>query len=401
MKAIFCLLMLALFQNTALAVEVIKKEEISVGTKVTIASKQLQEDRKLRIYTPGNFDRSRQYQVIYLFDAEYLFTSTIGIVESLVNSHKIPPSIVVGIETTVRVRDYLPPINGEAKSRHQRWTKKKFLRFGGTENFTAFLTSELFPYIEQHYPVLPNRTLIGYSNAGVFGLHTLVNSPDIFTNYLLISPAAWWGNSEIDEHIARFSQSHQDYSGNLFLTVAGEGRGMYSNALRIASQLEAVAPKSFNWTFKQFESETHQSTVYPSIFQGLVTLFEDINFKVSDDIGKYASVEDVQSYYSRLSTRYKFAVSIPEIVFSDLADAQFAHNRSNEAINTLRLFASTYPKSSFSHSSLASGYMRTKQYANAKLNFEQALKLAKQKGVDDFTVIDYLEDMVANAQSKL
>jgi predicted alpha/beta superfamily hydrolase len=401
MRAFISLLVVLLFNSSAFATNLVSKADYSVASKVVIDSKHIQEHRNILIYTPPNVNKNQQYQVIYLFDAEHLFTSTIGIVESLMASRKIPPSIVVGVETTIRVRDYLPPINDEPQSRQQTWINKKFPQFGGIDNFTQFLTSELFPYIEQHYPVLPNRTMIGYSNAGVYGLHTLVNTPKAFTNYLLISPAAWWGNDEIDQNIIKFNTNNKDFGGNLFLSVAGEGGGMYSNALRIASQLEAVAPQFLNWHFKHFENDTHQSTVYPSIYQGLQYLFDDINFKVSAELAIYGSISDVQRYYSSLSKRYKYSVLIPEIVFSDLTDAQFLNKRDSQAIETLKLFVDTYPHSSFAYTSLASGYMSTKQFSLAKTNFESAIKMVEQKGQSDPSVIDYLQDMVAAAQAKM
>lgn len=401
MRAFVSLLIVLIFNKLAFAADVVSKDDYSVATKVVINSNHLKEKRNILIYTPPNFDKNQNYQVIYLFDAEHLFTSTIGIVESLITTRKIPPSIVVGVETTVRVRDYLPPITGEPKSKSQAWISDKFPQFGGAETFTTFLESELFPYIENNYPVLPNRTMIGYSNAGVYGLHTLVNSPKIFTNYLLISPAAWWGNDEIDQNLSQFSNQNKDFGGNLFLSVAGEGSGMYSNALRIASKLEEVAPESLHWNFSHFEKETHQSTIYPSIYEGLQHLYEDINFKVSDELATYGSISDIQKYYLTLSNRYKYPVLIPEIVFSDLADAQFSNQRDSQAIDTLKLFADTYPNSSFAYSSLGSGYLRTKQFSLAKANFETAIKIVKQKGVSDPSVIGYLQDMVAAAQSNI
>jgi predicted alpha/beta superfamily hydrolase len=396
----YSLLVVTLFTTSTFA-QVIKEEAITIGTKLTIHSNTLNENRNILVYKPSDFDASKKYQVIYLFDAEYLFTSTVGIVKALVNSRKIPPSIIVGVETTIRVRDYLPPIDGDPKNNHQLWIKNKFPQFGGTKNFSKFLESELFPYIEDAYQVLPNRTMIGYSNAGVFGLHTLVTSPNIFTNFLLISPAAWWGDNEIDENLATFSKAYNNFSGNLFLTVANEGRGMYSNALRIASKLEEVAPASFTWGFNQFENETHESTIYPSIYEGLVKLFDDLNFKVTDNHGKYASIIDIQNYYSSLSKRYKYEILIPEIVLSDLADGQFLNQRNSEAIETLKKFTVLYPKSSFSHSNLGSGYMRTKQFSFAKSHFEKALEIVKKKNITDHSVIDYLQDMVAAAESKI
>lgn len=401
MKLLIGLLTALFFSTSTLATNVVSKDDYVVASKVVIESKHLKENRNILIYTPTNFDKNQKYQVIYLFDADYLFTSAIGVVDSLMTARKIPPSIVIGIETTVRVRDYLPPINGEPKSKGQTWISQKFPKFGGTEAFTAFLESELFPYIEHNYPVLPSRTMIGYSNSGVFGLHTLVNSPKTFTNYLLISPAAWWGNDEIDQNLTKFSADNKNFGGNLFLTVAGEGAGMYSNALRVASRLEEVAPPGLNWHFKHLENETHQSTIYPSLYQGLQYLYEDIQFNVSDELAAYGSVTDIQKYYSTLSGRYNYPILIPEIVFSDLADAQFSNQRDSQAIDTLKLFVDTYPSSSFAYSSLGSGYLKTRQFALAKANFEAAINIVKQQDISDPSVLDYLQDMLATAEASI
>ena len=98
---------------------------------------------------------------------------------------------------------------------------------------------------------------------------------------------------------------------------------------------------------------------------------------------------------------YKYEILIPEIVLSDLADGQFLNQRNSEAIETLKKFTVLYPKSSFSHSNLGSGYMRTKQFSFAKSHFEKALEIVKKKNITDHSVIDYLQDMVAAAESKI
>jgi predicted alpha/beta superfamily hydrolase len=375
--------------------------EITIGTKVTIKSKVLDESREVMIYLPNNYNKNNKYQVIYLLDGEYYFISTAGIINSLMSTRQIPDAILVALKTTIRVRDFLPPIVGDPKSRQQKWIQKKFPKFGHTKNFQTFLQTELFPYVEKNYSTLPSRTIIGHSNAGVFGLHTLLNTPELFTNYLIISPAGWWGESEIDEQFLRFSTSNPDFSGNLFLTIGNEGQSFYSNVLRIAANLEKKSPKSLSWYFKHYENENHQTTVYPSIYNGLVKLFSDFQFDDTDNIGKYGNVSDIQNYYQSLSEKYKFEINIPTQVLSNLADQQFLNGRNEEALTTLKYFVIEHPNFTFSHSSLGDGYMRIKQFDLAKKHFEKALAIAFKQEIKDPTVIDFLKDMIATADSKI
>ena len=58
-------------------------------------------------------------------------------------------SIVVAIPTRIRVRDYLPPIKGEAQSNQQQFIKQKFPRFGGTEKFQTFLNKLNYVYFDE------------------------------------------------------------------------------------------------------------------------------------------------------------------------------------------------------------------------------------------------------------
>ena len=392
MRALISLICYLGLSNLVLATELINESPNTLGQQWRVSSEILQEEREILIYAATAPGSKGPYQVLYLLDAEYLFKAVLGIVDALVAANKMPPVVLVGVKTTVRARDYLPSITGAPKNDHQRWIAKQFPHFGGSEQFTRFLREELFPLIEKRYPVLPSRTLIGYSNGGVFGLHTLTHSPDLFNHYLLVSPAAWWSEGEISEHFQRFSREQAGVGKNLFLSIAGEGGRFYGNGLRIAATLEETAPSSLHWHFKEYPQETHQSTLYPAIYDGLCVLFADLKLEISDTLGKYAQVADIQSYYVDLSERYGVKLEVPASVFSDLADAQMALQRQQEALNTLKTFVATYPYNSFAHSSLAEGYVQVRQFALAKAALTQAIALVKEQGVKDPGVLAYLTD---------
>ncbi|MEQ3527648.1 alpha/beta hydrolase-fold protein [Pseudoalteromonas sp. XMcav11-Q] len=401
MRFIILLLLMLLAALGKVYGQTLEQQAITIGSKITFASKILSENREVMVYTPNDYDPKKQYQVLYLLDAEFFFTQTVGIVESLVSTGKIPATIVVGLKTTVRTRDYLPPINGEAQSDRQRWIKEKFPQFGKTTEFTAFLTQELFPFIESQYLLKPNRTLVGYSNGGIYGLHTFLNKPEIFTNYLLISPPGWWGEEELDQQFKALSNSAHDLRRNLYISIAGEGGDFYTNGMRVASNLKALRSKEVNWQFSLKELETHQTTFYPSLYEGLTKLFDDFYFELNEEAGKYAHISDIEDYYLKLSKRYEFDVLVPESIYRALADAQISHKRVDAAFATLNAFVTRYPDSSYAHASLGHGYLENKAYNKALKSFNHALQLAKAQQVDDPSVYDYFESMIAQAKSKI
>jgi len=389
-----------LIPNNAQAAKV-QKSEFEIAEKIVLPSKILNEHREIYIYRPSDYSSDKKYQVIYVLDGEFHFIPTVGIVNSLVSTGLMPDSIVVGIKTSIRVRDYLPPIVGKPLSHQQKWIQQKFPSFGETNKFTSFLATELFPYIEHKYSTLANRTLIGHSNGGVFALHTLLKQPKLFTNYLVISPAPWWGAEEIDHFFPQTSTDYLDSTKNLYLTVAGEGGRFYSNTMRIIAHLESNAPQSLNWQFEYLKEKTHETTIFPSIYHGLSKLYQDFYFDQLDVIAKYGQVTDVIKYYANLSKKYHFEVSIPTSVLAELANLQLYNNRDKQAFETLNVFIDLYPKSAYPHQNLAQAYMRTGQYALAKSSFSQALTIADAKKEIDYTVTDYLEDMIKQADSQL
>jgi predicted alpha/beta superfamily hydrolase len=390
-----------LFISSNLQANEIQKIDLNIAKKILFPSKVLNEQREISIYTPENYHQDKKYQVIYVLDGEFHFIPTVGIVNSLASIGEIPDSIVVGIKTSIRVRDYLPPIANKPLSNQQQWIQQQFPRFGKTKNFTKFLATELFPYIENNYSTLANRTIIGHSNAGVYALHTLISQPELFTNYLVISPAPWWGAEEIDNFFPQQSKANSVPIKNLFLTVAGEGGRYYSNTMRIIANLESSTQSELSWQFKHLQDKTHETTIFPSIYQGLSTLYKDFYFDQIEVTAKYGQIIDVIEYYEDLSKKYQFEVPIPLSVLAELANLQLSNNREQQAFETLKIFVNLYPESAYSYQNLAQAYMRTKQYALAKSSFSQALTIAKEKNEVSYTVIDYLEDMIKQADSQL
>jgi predicted alpha/beta superfamily hydrolase len=389
-----------LIPNTVQATK-IQTSELSIAKKILLPSKVLKEQREIFIYTPEDYHRDKKYQVIYLLDGEFHFIPTVGIVNSLVTNRLMPDSIVVGIKTSIRVRDYLPPIIDKPLSSQQKWIQQKFPRFGETKNFTDFLVTELFPYIEQNYSTSASKTLIGHSNGGVFALHTLLKQPKLFTNYLVISPAPWWGAEEIDSFFPQQTKGDLVSAHNLFLTIAGEGGRYYSNTMRIIANLESNAPPELSWQFEHLQNETHETTIFPSIYRGLSALYKDLYFDKMEVTAKYGQITDVIEYYANLSEIYQFEVPIPSSVLAELANLQLFNNREKQAFKTLNVFVDSYPASAYSHQNIAQAYMKTGQYTLAKSSFSQALAIANTKKDADYTVIDYLKDMIKQADSQL
>ena len=53
------------------------------------------------------------------------------------------------------------------------------------------------PYIESHYSTDTVKTIVGQSLGGLFATEILFEKPEMFTNYLIVSPSLWWDNESL------------------------------------------------------------------------------------------------------------------------------------------------------------------------------------------------------------
>jgi len=132
-------------------------------------SKVLGEQRKLFIHIPG---KKESYPVIYLLDAQAvgLYREALTITG---NGIMTGPHIIVGLVTSgSRNRDMIPV---EISSRPGS---------GGAKEFLEFITSELQPYVDKKFNTNGINILYGGSNAGLFTVYAMLESPEDFTGFI-------------------------------------------------------------------------------------------------------------------------------------------------------------------------------------------------------------------------
>ena len=159
-------------------------EEIVIGTRHTIKSTVLSEDRKLQIYTPESYVGGvEEYPVLYLLDGPQHFHHTTGGVDFLARNGRVPEMIVVAIANTNRTRDLTPTASAMLGDQKMG---------GGANTFLKFLCEELGPWVDDNYRTRPRRVLVGHSFGGLFGVHSLITRPDYFHGIIAISPSMQW-----------------------------------------------------------------------------------------------------------------------------------------------------------------------------------------------------------------
>ncbi len=267
MKYLLATIVTFLFTLTARAQSASSEKPFVLGAIVQLPSKELSETRTLNIYLPEGYnpDSATTYPVIYLLDgsADEDFIHISGLVQfcNFPWVDIIPKSIVVGVANVSRQRDFTYP--SKIANDKQAYPIKVS---GGSPKFISFLDKELIPYINRHYKTSGNATLIGQSLGGLLATEVLFKHPQLFNNYLIISPSLWWDNGSL--LAAGESSRVNAFPGvkNVFVAVGKEGEIMETGARRLADMLSKQSTIKSKFSF--YEHEDHASIMHLAAYDG-------------------------------------------------------------------------------------------------------------------------------------
>ena len=279
-------------------------ERISIGIKEEIESKILGETRKIRVSTPKGHDGTeKKFVTVYVLDGSHTFQHITALVEFLVGNDLMPPAIVVAVETPnpERGRDLTPKADNPMRAFADN--------HGGADKFVAFLRDELIPHVENKYPVLSHRTLIGHSFGGLFVLHTLVHHSDTFDAYIAGSPSLQWDDQKLVKQSEKFFKDAGEFDKSLFMAVGNESGALGGGVLKMAGILSEHCPREFDWKHRVMPEETHGSVEYRAARQGLEFIFADWAMKDPFPLYEQGGMAAVEKYYKASAS--KFGVNRP------------------------------------------------------------------------------------------
>ncbi|MDQ6531165.1 alpha/beta hydrolase-fold protein [Flavobacterium sp. LHD-85] len=253
-----------------------KTNEISkpfvLGVIDEIQSKELNEKRILNIYLPEGYnpDEDTKYPVIYLLDgsADEDFIHISGLVQfnSFEWINQVPKSIVVGIATVDRKRDFTFPTTIEKD-------KTRFPTTGHSDQFIAFIEKELQPFIEKKYKTNDSKTIIGQSLGGLLGTEILLKKPTLFNKYVIVSPSLWWNNGSILDLDSEMLKENFKQPTEIYIAVGKEGLAptaiphvMEVDAILLSEKLKESKSKNVKTYFDYFPEENHGSILHTAVF---------------------------------------------------------------------------------------------------------------------------------------
>jgi predicted alpha/beta superfamily hydrolase len=281
----FIIVLLLTFSSTFVVGQNVatKKQEVSkpfvLGEIVELQSKVLYEKRTLNIYLPEGYNPKDtiKYPVIYLLDGsvDEDFIHIVGLVQyySFEWINIVPKSIVVGIATVDRRRDFTFPTTIETD-------KKTFPTAGHSDKFISFIETELQPFIETKYKTNQSKTIIGQSLGGLLETEILLKKPILFTKYIIVSPSLWWDNGSLLNLNAEILNENFKQQTEIYIGVGKEGltpteipRVMEVDANLLAEKIKNIKSKYVNVCFDYLPQEDHATIMHQAVLNSFKLLY--------------------------------------------------------------------------------------------------------------------------------
>ncbi len=356
--------------------------ELRAITTIQFESNVLEEKRKIFISLPKNelTDKlgKKKFPVIYVLDGETMFDYVVGMVNflSLAKGNDVlPQSIIVGIPNTNRTRDLTPnPVPGDGKS-------------GGGKVFASFLEKELIPYIDENYPTLHYKTIIGHSFGGLFAIYVLYNHPELFNNYIALDPSFQYLNKQENDFNDLRYQGKQ-----LFVGIANTiGLGLdtsdydldantrhFDELMQWSRKMEQHSGTKLKTWSRYYENDDHASLCVEATYDALRIMFSWYHIDLlalRQDPAKTKPIKKIiEDHYQLISAKYNETVLPDEEFVNRVAWLNLSSDRETvKELLTMNLL--NYPESFNANFALGNFYRIAGKSDSAKIYLKTALKI--------------------------
>lgn len=249
---------------------------------IKLYSEAVKDTFLISVALPENYDKKMEYPVVYLTDPRFAFGTAVDASRALTIEGAIPPVILVGIGypgdqgfgriMQLRSRDYSEIADPQVPGGWPAWADE--IDWGGAHAFLEFIEKKLIPYMQQNYKTTGERTYMGWSGGGHFGLYTLFNHTNLFQNYLLVStPFEWFHNGIAFEYEEEYA-NRKDFLNAKVLFAVGteESESTFEANKRMAKILQNRGHEGLDVSLKIVEDKNHYAVWPIAINYGLELL---------------------------------------------------------------------------------------------------------------------------------
>ena len=188
--------------------------------------------------------------------------------DSQASDHLVPPLIVVGIAWAGKAPDvtrmkYLTP------------TARSPQGGGSASEFLRFVKDQVIPFVDSSCRTIKgDRTLLGISLGGLFGLYTMWHEPALFTRYVLMSPSLNWDYAALQGYDRQYAAKTKQLPARVFLGIGELETGHRAQFDDFVAFLRARNYQGLDLTTMTMRGSGHSSSMPEGYLKGLRTVYK-------------------------------------------------------------------------------------------------------------------------------
>jgi predicted alpha/beta superfamily hydrolase len=220
-------------------------------------------------------DTPEKWPVIYVLDGNWNFGLVTDIIRPMAWCGSTTDAIVVGIgypedsnpittfrETMTRRDHDLTPVHDAETEKNMSEGFKRPVPNGDAAGFHKFIQEELIPFVEKTYRADPaKRILVGHSYGGLFALHSLFETPGLFSVMVMGSPTLSYAKRYMFQREETFSKAPKQVPVKIYLFMGEYEENIndttLTDTLRLAAILEGRKYEGLSLVKHIFEDQNH------------------------------------------------------------------------------------------------------------------------------------------------
>lgn len=342
-------------------------DQIVIGTKHTIYSDSLAEERTYWVSLPESYETGNtKYPVLIVLDGHAHFRSITGMVNYMSagynSNRRIPEMIVVAIQNVSRTRDFTP----------DKIVTRRPNNFGGGDKFLSFLEAELIPKLDQDYRTTPYRILYGHSLGGLLATHAYMKEKTLFKSFIAVDPSfGSWDAATMDEKLEAVTD--QSFERYIYIATANWGKRNFKNRnrhVRLYEAMHSKSPGEFSAKLEYFEQENHGSVPVIAFHNGISAIFEGYGISYRDIKDKAQLIQHFESISQRLSWDF----DPPEALVNRIGYTILRSDQA-KALEFFILNTQNFPNSYNAFDSLGEAYEALEDKEMAIKSYQKSLEL--------------------------
>ncbi|MBK9470962.1 MAG: alpha/beta hydrolase [Burkholderiales bacterium] len=253
-------------------------EPIVIGSMHRIQSSVYGNEQLITVRLPRGYadDPARTYPILFSVDGgpEQDFELLAGIAAEAEFSTSFEPFILVGIRTDDRYKQLTPALTRLPPERLREAFGERMVP-GGADTFRSYLARDVIPWATTRYRT-DRKILTAASLGGLFVLDTFLQSPEMFDDYIALTPSLWWDDGRIVDEAAKALARHGPSDRRLYFTMGDEGVGNRTGPWlsQLVSTFENQAPEGLKWAFvDRSGSEEHRTMALTGWLDAMRTLY--------------------------------------------------------------------------------------------------------------------------------